>query len=102
MQLGSLLAVLKPKLENARAPTLLPHSRRKLFTASCYPLLLLWEQRGMSTEEVTLFTAVFTRYPELFGFDLPSQRAAWASQLVWAVTVIDTRAYPPRYNGIRL
>ena len=42
---------------------------------------------------------VFSRYPSMFGEDSARQRTRWHAELTWAATIVDTRAYSPRFDG---
>lgn len=42
---------------------------------------------------------MFGKFPGLFGEDTPEQRQRWMQELLWAITIVDTRAYGARFHG---
>jgi hypothetical protein len=45
-----------------------------------------------------LANKVFSRYPALFGADSVDQRMMWEVEVLWAATIIDSRAYGGRFD----
>jgi hypothetical protein len=42
---------------------------------------------------------VFAPYPEYFGKSTKAQRDTWSEQLRWAMTIVTSRAFAPRFPG---
>lgn len=42
---------------------------------------------------------MFARFPQLYGADSPDQRALWELEVLWAITLVDSRAYGGRFPG---
>ena len=62
-----------------------------------HPSCVVMQQRLTYETVMWYLDNVFARYPTLFGPDSAAQRDLWTAELLWSITIIDTRAYGGRF-----